>query len=155
MIEENVSQINQSVFFLLIIESGTRGTHLDLERERPCSGDLDLDFDLDIESALDLERLLRRLRLRELRRLLVTKFFSSNTFSFFFLGPPATRSPRIFFFSSSDTLHFFSCSWFDTASHLACQTVAIFYRNFDARKTVTIWRVTAKTEFDNISSPIF
>lgn len=46
---------------------------MDLERERLRSGDLDLDFDLDLECALDLERLLRRLRLRELRRLLEHK----------------------------------------------------------------------------------
>lgn len=48
-----------------------KDTHLDLERERLRSGDLDFDFDLDFELARDLERLLRRLRLRELRRLLV------------------------------------------------------------------------------------
>lgn len=46
---------------------------MDLERERLRSGDLDLDFDLDFECALDLERLLRRLRLRELRRLLTQR----------------------------------------------------------------------------------
>lgn len=53
-----------------MLKAGLKGTHLDLERERLRSGDLDLDFDLDFECALDLERLLRRLRLRELRRLL-------------------------------------------------------------------------------------
>jgi len=49
---------------------GNQVTYLDFERERLRSGDLDLDLDLDFECALDLERLLRRLRLRELRRLL-------------------------------------------------------------------------------------
>lgn len=55
-------------------------TYMDLERERLRSGDLDLDFDLDFECALDLERLLRRLRLRELRRLLlkIKLLFSKN-----------------------------------------------------------------------------
>lgn len=48
----------------------TEITYLDFERERLRSGDLDLDLDLDFECALDFERLLRRLRLRELRRLL-------------------------------------------------------------------------------------
>ena len=55
---------------------------MDTERERLRSGDLDLDFDLDLE-CLDLERLLRRLRLRELRRLLSThknQSFSTVTF---------------------------------------------------------------------------